>query len=116
MSINRRRDPRFTVNLSATVLSYAQSGERIAFTTKNISASGLLVQSNAEFVGKVHEEYQMVLYLNKSDQDQNIHFTAEIVHQDESDHIHGMRIKKISPAEMQKLEQFINQIDELQHK
>ena len=109
-SLNRRRAPRYTVKLSVTVLSLDQAGTPIAFTTKNISESGLLVQSQSNFTAEIGEQFELVLFLHKIDHQQNIRFKIEIVHQDKADHIHGMQICSIIDDEREKLQNLISQI------
>lgn len=113
MSVNRRRAPRFSVNLSVTVITEAAAGT-IAFVTKNISATGLLVQSPQGFGGTVGDEFKLTIFLDRARQESNISFQARIVHQDTSDHIHGMEITTIAEGESVKLIQFIENIAESQ--
>ena len=110
---NRRRSPRFAVNLSVTVLSLDKTGKPIAFTTKNISETGLLVQSQSNFVTEVNEQYELMLYLHKVDHTQNIRFKIKIVHQDKADHIHGMHIVSIDAENRTKLKKLIQQITQI---
>ena len=113
MSLNRRRAPRFSLNLSITVMT-ASGSDRVAFVTKNISTTGILVQSSHTFGGRVGDEYDLIMFIDKADQDLNISFTARIVHQDTADHIHGMEIITIEEHESVKLIQLIENVAENQ--
>lgn len=108
--INRRQTQRFSIRMNITVFTSTQAGGQLAFTTKNISESGLLVQSEATFNGKIGQHLDLLLYISKTSPSHNISFTAEIIHQDIHDHIHGLKIVNIKTEEKKKLDKFIKEI------